>query len=62
VPGVLMVLGARVESVFRRLTAFSRDHRPGYVHGLSRGHLPKIGTWSDDAVFAREELMTWVRN
>jgi hypothetical protein len=61
VPGVLMVLGARVESVFRRLTAFSRDHRPGYVHGLSRGHLPKIGTWSDDAIFAREELMTWLR-
>ncbi len=33
---------------FSRLTAFSKEHQPGFVPGLSRANSPQTGSWQGD--------------
>ncbi len=33
---------------FSRMTAWSREHRPGFVPGLSRSNMPDHGSWLND--------------
>lgn len=40
---------ADLDVVFPSLTAFSEQHRPGHVYGLSRDHTPRHGSWLGDA-------------
>jgi len=42
----------RLDGVFSALTHFQETARPGYVHGLQRSHLPRLGTWHADAAAA----------
>ncbi len=44
---------ARVGHGFSLLSAFMKRARPGFVHGLARGHRPNRGSWAEDA----EELL-----
>lgn len=37
-----------LRSAFSRMTAWSREHRPGFVPGLSRSNAPDHGSWLDD--------------
>ncbi|MEO0604662.1 MAG: hypothetical protein AAF211_24725 [Myxococcota bacterium] len=37
-----------LRSAFSRMTAWSREHRPGFVPGLSRSNPPDHGSWFDD--------------
>ena len=37
-----------LRSAFSRMTAWSREHRPGFVPGLSRSNMPDHGSWLDD--------------
>lgn len=37
-----------LRSAFSRMTAWSREHRPGFVPGLSRSNPPDHGSWYDD--------------
>ncbi|MEN0062535.1 MAG: hypothetical protein AAGA48_10330 [Myxococcota bacterium] len=37
-----------LRSAFSRMTAWSREHRPGFVPGLSRSNPPDHGSWHDD--------------
>jgi len=46
----------RLDGLFGRLTAWSEEHRPGFVHGLSRDHRPRRTTWYDDAKHAWQKL------
>lgn len=51
---------ARVSHGFSLLSAFMKRARPGFVHGLARGHRPLRGTWDEDAdvlVAGLEELL-----
>ncbi len=50
--------GARgkLQAVFPRLSAYSKEEQPGYVHGLAVGHMPTRGTWYADAEHAWNEL------
>lgn len=43
----------RVGHGFSQLSAFMKRARPGFVHGLARGHRPTRGSWAEDA----EELL-----
>jgi hypothetical protein len=38
----------RIAKMFRRLTRFSSDFRPGFIHGLSRDKIPAFDSWEDD--------------
>ena len=42
----------RMARLFRRLTRFSNDFRPGFVHGLSRDKQPQRDNWSRDEAHA----------
>ena len=37
-----------LRSAFSKMTAWSREHRPGFVPGLSRSNMPDHGSWLDD--------------
>lgn len=50
------LIRSRVNAMFPRLSAFSKEEQPGYVHGLAVTHLPTRGTWLADASHAWEEL------
>lgn len=54
------VLSARADeqlrTVFSTLSRWSREHRPGFVPGLSRRNGPHHGTWLDDAIWWWEVL------
>lgn len=45
-----------LRSAFSRMTAWSREHRPGFVPGLSRSNLPDHGSWLEDGRFWWTEL------
>ncbi|MAD60756.1 MAG: hypothetical protein CMH49_04455 [Myxococcales bacterium] len=45
----------RIAKMFRRLTRFSSDFRPGFIHGLSREKVPEFDSWKND------ELQAWKR-
>ena len=47
---------SKLQAVFPKLSAYSKEYQPGYVHGLAVGHLPTRGTWLSDALHAWEEL------
>ena len=38
----------RIAKMFRRLTRFSSDFRPGFIHGLSRDKVPEFESWEID--------------
>ena len=38
----------RIAKMFRRLTRFSSDFRPGFIHGLSRDKIPELDSWEAD--------------
>lgn len=40
---------ARLDEAFSALSGWSRKEQPGYVNGLSRGHVPTRGSWAEDA-------------
>ena len=46
----------RIAKMFRRLTRFSSDFRPGFVHGLSREKIPEHDNWRVDEVYAWRRL------
>ncbi len=46
----------RIAKMFRRLTRFSSDFRPGFIHGLSREKVPEFDTWRNDEVKAWQRL------
>ena len=46
----------RIAKMFRRLTRFSSDFRPGFIHGLSREKVPEFESWKNDEVKAWERL------
>lgn len=50
-PDVRTLLQLQLGKDFTRLTAFSSEHRPGWVTGLSRAHGPETGSWHSDAEF-----------
>lgn len=39
----------RLDDCFRALSGFSERERPGFVHGLARGHTARHGSWANDA-------------
>ncbi len=39
----------RLDEGFSTLSGWSRREQPGYVNGLSRGHVPTRGSWTEDA-------------
>ncbi|HHO51361.1 MAG TPA: hypothetical protein ENK18_10915 [Deltaproteobacteria bacterium] len=45
-----------LRSAFSRMTAWSREHRPGFVPGLSRSNPPDRGSWLEDGLFWWAEL------
>lgn len=45
-----------IERVFRLLTAFSADHRPGWINGLQHDHAPERESWLADARDWYEQL------
>lgn len=45
----------RIAKMFRRLTRFSSDFRPGFIHGLSREKVPEHDSWKND------EIQAWSR-
>lgn len=45
----------RIAKMFRRLTRFSSDFRPGFVHGLARDKVPEFESWQVD------EQNAWAR-
>ena len=47
---------SRIERIFRHLTAWSAETRPGYVYGLARHHRPDEGTWLEAAQLAWDKL------
>jgi hypothetical protein len=51
---------SKLQSVFPKLSAYSKEYQPGYVHGLAMGHLPVRGTWITDASLAWDELTRFV--
>ena len=38
-----------LDGLFRLLTGYSKREQPGFVVGLMRSHLPKMGSWEHDA-------------
>ena len=46
----------RIAKMFRRLTRFSSDFRPGFVHGLARDKIPEHESWKVDEVHAWRRL------
>lgn len=48
----------RIAKMFRRLTRFSSDFRPGFVHGLSRDKIPEFDSWRADEVHAWRRIET----
>jgi len=38
-----------LDKIFSRLTAFSKEYRPGFVFGLTRHHRPESESWLEDA-------------
>lgn len=46
----------RIAKMFRRLTRFSSDFRPGFVHGLSRDKVPEHESWRADEMNAWRRL------
>lgn len=42
------IAGSRLDEAFSTLSGWSRKEQPGYVNGLSRGHLPTRGSWTED--------------
>ena len=45
-----------LDMVFHRLSQFSQQEKPGFVHGLARTHQPKHGNWFKDAGHSWREL------
>lgn len=45
----LGVSGSRLDDAFSSLSAWSKREQPGWVNGLSRGHMPTRGSWTADA-------------
>ncbi len=43
------VSGTRLDDTFSMLSAWSKREQPGWVNGLSRGHVPTRGSWTADA-------------
>ncbi len=43
------ISGPRLDDSFSMLSAWSKREQPGWVNGLSRGHLPTRGSWTADA-------------
>lgn len=46
----------RIAKMFRRLTRFSSDFRPGFVHGLARDKVPEFESWRVDEEHAWQRL------
>jgi hypothetical protein len=46
----------RIAKMFRRLTRFSSDFRPGFIHGLSREKVPEFDSWRNDEIHAWKRL------
>lgn len=46
----------RIAKMFRRLTRFSSDFRPGFIHGLSREKVPEFDSWKNDEIHAWKRL------
>ena len=46
----------RIAKMFRRLTRFSSDFRPGFIHGLSRDKIPEFDSWATDEKEAWKRL------
>ena len=46
----------RIAKMFRRLTRFSSDFRPGFIHGLSREKIPEHDSWRSDERHAWSRL------
>lgn len=47
---------AGLDPAFRAMNRHSKDHRPGFVWGLSRSHTPKHGHWLEDATQYWQQL------
>lgn len=47
---------AGLDPAFRAMNRYSKDHRPGFVWGLSRSHTPKHGHWLEDATQYWQQL------
>ena len=47
----------RVDDAFSQVTAYSQRERPGFAHGLARGHRPVTGSWDEDADGALFDLL-----
>lgn len=43
-------VGDLMNRIFSQFTAYSRDTKPGFVFGLSRGHQPEEPTWLQEAL------------
>ncbi len=51
-----------VDHLFSAWTAFQRDYRPGFVHGLSRQHVAEHGeNWSADAHWFWQQMVEFAR-
>ncbi len=42
-------LDRALDALFSRWSLHRRTHQPGFVHGLSRSHIPEAGTWAKEA-------------
>lgn len=51
------LIDARIDRGFSALTGYSKRERPGAVHGLARGHMPRRESWGDDAEAWWERLV-----
>lgn len=47
---------AGLDPAFRAMNRHSKEHRPGFVWGLSRSHAPKHGHWLEDATQYWQQL------
>lgn len=48
-----------LDTAFSLLSGYSQSERPGFIWGLSRSHIPKTGTWENDARLLWDELATY---
>jgi hypothetical protein len=47
--------------LFRKLTRFSSDHRPGFVQALSKDKSPVHSDWLQDEIEAWKALNDWIQ-
>lgn len=47
-----------LDTLFRRLSRFSKHEQSGFIHGLALKHAPRFGSWRDDARHWHRELCT----